>query len=109
MRIVKWYTNWDNGSEFSVELFEEMADAQKYLNEQFVKIVKERDDFDEEDVDEIMLQLKETRRVEIDQERYGCNTDVRYEWSQWFEFICDDSWTKVFYELEEISFNTLYK
>lgn len=109
MRIVKECWNTDDWNTFQVELFEEIADAQKYLYEQFVKIVKEWDDLDKEDVNEIMLQLKETNRVEIDQERYGCNTDVRYEQWQWFELVCDDSWTKVFAELEEISFNTLYK
>lgn len=105
MRIVKWYTNWDNGSEFPVELFEQLADAQKYLSEMFVS---ELDTFeiDKEDKEEILFEFNKWE--DFNWEQWEQDFDIVFKRWKMFEIQIDWSYISYF-KLEEINFNTNYK
>lgn len=105
MRLVQWYTNWDNGSEFPVELFEELADAQKYLNEMFLS---ELDTFeiDKEDKEEILFEYNKWE--DFNWEQWEQDFDIVFKKSEMFEIQITGEYISYF-QLKEISFNTNYK
>ena len=105
MRLVQWYTNWDNGSEFPVEIFEELADAQKYLNEMFLS---ELDTFliDKEDKDDILNEFG--KKESFEREQWEEDFTIQYDRSVSFEINITGEYISYF-QLKEISFNILYK
>ena len=101
MWIVKGYTLWDNGSEFTVELFDDWSNAQKYINNMFVS---ELDTFeiDKEDKEEILFEFNKWE--DFNWEQWEQDFEIMFKKSQSFEINIENSYVS-FFELKEIEFN----